>query len=200
MDSSPEQTRNVMLNMASVKRGKPQLLEQIRNANQLLKPVSVVVPFADKLVFNSTSVLARRQFEQLIGLIKAHAALNQYNREQSGLADIITVCATEEDYRNVYSLLSSIVNHSEESLSPFAMQMLREISSEETTFLTIKNTMQKMSCSYSKAYRTLGELQKLNLVVPDKFTNGVERSYQVAPYASLSAGLTGLPEPAKLCI
>lgn len=195
MDTSPEQTKRVMLSMASSGSGNLALLDMIRNANQLLQPCKVLVPFAEKLVFASASVLARRQFGQIIGLIQAHAALSQARRRCERVSERQTVVtADESDYKAVQALLPSIVRHSEEALSPFAMQLLNVLSGEGLRSATIKEVMQRLSCSYSKAYRALSELKHLGLVEPDRCINGVERSFLVAPYEVTAEAVCGLGE------
>lgn len=199
MDSSSEQTKRVLKNIAAAFTSKPPQFDIIRNANQLLKPCNVIVPFADKLVFNSSSVQARRQFGQLIGLIKAHAGLMQAHREHQGVSDgTVTIVADEMDYKAVHGLLGAIVTHNEESLTPFTQNLLDTLTTSDKGCVTIKEVMGEMRCSYSKAYRSLGDLQKLGLVQADKCVNGIERSYMIAPYTALGTGMSGLPEPEKL--
>ena len=189
MDTSTEQTRRVMLGMVGGAAKSDIDLQTIQNANQMLKPCTVEIPFGNELVFDAESVLARRRFAQVIGLVAAHAALYQMQRPSSD--GVIT--ATRADYAAVHPLLMHIADSPEETLSPAGTELLAALQQKQA--VTIKEAMAEMRWSYSKTYRTLKELQQLRLVVPDRDTVGVERIYEVAPYASLDKGLAELPAP-----
>jgi len=195
MDSSPTQTKLVLEAFAAAQADKQSgggaEITLIQNANQLLKPVRVVIPFAKKLVYGTTSVFARRQFGQVAGLIQAHAALNQFRRNR----DNDTIQADKEDYAAVYELLPAIIDHVEESLSPSAMELLDRVKQDETRQITVRQIMSAMAWSYSKTFRTMRELVSLNLMIPDKTTVGVERVYEPAPYIRAERGIGQLPDP-----
>lgn len=53
-----------------------------QNAQRFLKDITVANPYAEKLVFPSQSLLARRDHKKYLGLIKASALLHQYQRER----------------------------------------------------------------------------------------------------------------------
>ena len=52
--------------------------------------------------------------------------------------------------------------------------------------------------SYSRAYGTLKELAALDLLVPDTMTNGVLRTYDVAPFFRGERGISRIAPPADL--
>ena len=196
MDSSEAQTLRVMQAMACPEPAPSAIpLVDICSANQLLRPCIVKIPFGRELVYRSKSVLARRQFAQLIGLVSAHAALHQFQRTCKTEDKNIVVQATREDYSAVHPLLSSIAESPEESLSPPGAELLKKLQTQDGNTVTIKQSMEAMGWSYSKCYRTLNELSQLHLVMPDRDTNGTERVYAIAPYAALDKGLQGLPMP-----
>jgi len=198
MDSSPTQTKLVLEAFAAAQAdnhaGGGAEINLIQNANQLLKPVRVIIPFAKKLVYGTTSVFARRQFGQVAGLIQAHAALCQCQRRLDN-EKLPVVYATAEDYAAVYGLLPAIIDHVEESLSPSAMELLDRVKQDETRQITVKQIMGAMAWSYSKTFRTMRELVSLNLMIPDKTTVGVERVYEPAPYIRAERGIGQLPDP-----
>ncbi len=196
-DDSAAQTARVMEGMAArSNRPAPNgSLAAIQNAMQMLKPVSVRVPFAKRLVYESASVLARRQFSQVLGLVAAHAALHQMQR-QSPEAGVIV--AEKRDYIGVHALLAHVVENFEESLSPAAMALLKVIQERKKDTLTRKEVMEWLNWPYSKAYRTLQELVGLDLLTPDRTTNGTLRNFQVAPYCLESGGIGRMPPPKSL--
>ncbi len=202
MDTSAAQTERVLQRMAnsqSTTGSGVAEVHRIQNANQLLKPCRVTIPYAEKLSFGNASVLARRQFGHVIGLVAAHAALYQEQRrteKQEG--GTLLVEAKPEDYQVVYSLVQHMVDIVEETLSPAAVELLTTLHKDGGSAYTIKQIMPLMGWSYSKTYRSLGELVNIRLAVPDQHTNGVQRVYEVAPYTALDAGLLGLPAPGEV--
>jgi predicted transcriptional regulator len=118
---------------------------------------------------------SRRKFDQILKLIKAHAVIHQYQREHLG--DCIQ--ATIADYKAVYELLPSMAEHTEEDLTPNGMALLRQINDNHLTAFTREDVMQSLNWSYSRAYRTLRELSRMELIKADQEKNGVKRLYRV---------------------
>jgi DNA-binding transcriptional ArsR family regulator len=68
-------------------------------AQSLLKPVAVVIPYADYIEFPSLKLRARRDHNRFLDLIEASACLHQHQRKQK-VADGKTVIEAElQDYR-----------------------------------------------------------------------------------------------------
>lgn len=157
---------------------------KIQNVQSLLKPCEVVIPFADKLAYECSNVVARRQFAQALNLVAAHAVLHQQQRSilpGNGSEDRpFRIEATREDYVAVHGLLGSVVDHFEEDISPSAMRLLQKLNDEDAKFVTRQQVMDLMNWSYSRAYRTIQELTKLDLLLPDHSTNGCLRTFEVA--------------------
>ena len=202
LDSTSDQTRRVMEALASSRAkkldraGRQEDLSHVQAMNAQLRPCTVELPFADKLVYTSESVLARRQFAQIVGLVSAHAALHQYQRRtHEDLDGSLIVEATWDDYRAIHPLLGHVIEHFEEDISPAALEFLEHLERREATQFTRKDVMQWLGWSYSKAYRTLSELTRLDLVVPDRTTNGVLRTYEAAPYFKSGRGISQIVPP-----
>jgi len=202
MDTSPSQTRRVMEAVAAGGAGESgkrlRRLEALTDLNRMLRPCRVTIPFADRLTYASTSVLARRQFAQVVGLISAHAALFQFQRETDEANGTLVVEATKADYEAVYPLLGHVVEHFEEAITPPAMELLEAVEREDAKRITRKEVMDRLGWSYSKAYGTLKELAALDLLVPDTMTNGVLRTYDVAPFFRSERGISRMAAPAEL--
>ena len=75
--------------------------------------------------------------------------------------------------------MGSVVDHFEEDISPSAMRLLHKLNDEGTKFVTRQQVMDLMCWSYSRAYRTIQELTKLDLMIGDTQTNGVLRTYEI---------------------
>jgi nucleoside-triphosphatase THEP1 len=202
MDSSPAQTAKVLKTLASQQTKcndeEGRHLELIRNMNQLLRPCTVEIPYAGKLTFSSGSTLARRQYTHIIGLISAHAALCQHQRRTETVNGNLIVQATREDYDTVYPLLSQVVTHFEESLTPAAQQVLNLTAADKKTEVTRQEVMETTGWCYSRAYRIIQELVKLDLLVPDHSKNGLLKRYRVSPFHRTGQGVSSLTPPRLL--
>jgi hypothetical protein len=201
MDSSPGQTRKVMQSLAGARASGevPDSLAVIRNAGRLLRPCKVEIPYAGRLVYASPNVLARRQFAQVVGLVSAHAALFQHQRpsreEQIGG---LVVEAVKRDYEVVYPLLSHVLEHFEEEVSPAAMQLLERLEAKRNARFTRQGVMDLLGWSYSKTYRVLQELCALDLLIPDNTTRGILRTYELAPYFKRDRFISQIVAPSDL--
>jgi len=201
MDASARQTERVMVALAKQQANnvnapkRRAAIEALQDANSLLKPCAVEIPFADKLTFAARSVLARRQFAQVVGLVSAHAALFQHQRETHESEGHLTVTATKADYEAVHPLLGSIIEHYEEDVSPPAMQLLERLGDRKAKAFTRRDVMRWTGWSYSKTHRILSELSALDLLIPDTTTNGVLRQYEPAPYFRSERGISQIAPP-----
>jgi hypothetical protein len=101
LDESKNQTREIMRRQAVMaKEGKvikTEYSEDVKNIFPKLKRVKVKIPFADKLAetYSDSHIIMRTHFQRLLDLIKASAALHQYQREKDENEYII---ADEKDY------------------------------------------------------------------------------------------------------
>jgi hypothetical protein len=185
MDDSAAQNRVVMEGLATRLKGQPgadEELETVRLALGRLAPCSVRVPYADQLVYSAGNVLARRQYAKLVGLISAHAALCQHRRRRLGGGGEPVVEAEAADYAAVHPLLSHVMEHFEERLSPAAVKLLGLLQSGGRSVFTRKDAMGWTGWSYGKTHGVLRELTGLDLIVPDTRRNGVERVFEAAPF------------------
>ncbi len=89
IDESPEMTERILarqreletLEGLSKKRCQDVVARRHQNAQRLLRPLSVVNPYAPKLTFPANSLRARRDHKKYLGLIRVIAFLHQYQRE-----------------------------------------------------------------------------------------------------------------------
>ena len=114
MDESTEQTARIHERQRVMKTERGlHLREQAdaiakkhRNAQRLLEPLAVVIPFADKLTFPSQWMRTRRDHARFLNLIEVSAFLHQFQRERAGDA----VVAAVEDYAVAYELSSEVLS------------------------------------------------------------------------------------------
>jgi hypothetical protein len=201
LDESPRQTQRVIRRLAKGKDSgsDAERLRLLHVAGELLRPCTVRIPFANSLAYESRHVLARRQFASVVGLISAHAALCQFRRTAvAGKDGTLVVEASADDYAAVYPLLGTIIESVEDGLTPNAEQLLDVLSSKGCAAVKRREVMEWLGWSYSKSYWTLRELAKLDLLVPDTTRQGVERTYEVAPYHRTPNGVSRLAPPEAL--
>ena len=138
-DDSPEQTERIQEQQkwertkegraaqASIK----SIILQHQNAQRLLRPMDVVIPFVDKLRFSSTqhSLRLRRDFPKFLDLVSSAALLRQHQKKimtnGNGLeyleADIY-------DYWAAYKLAEEAFQQSFDTVPPKSRELLKIIS------------------------------------------------------------------------
>jgi DNA primase len=101
------------------------------NAQRLLRPLSVINPYASHLTFPSESLRARRDHKKYLGLIKAIAFLHQYQREiksvQHNGAPLQYIEVTLNDIEKANTLAAEILGRTLDELSPPSRLLLKMI-------------------------------------------------------------------------
>jgi len=113
MDESPEQTRRIHERQRlmrterglDLRREAETITRRHWNAQRLLDPLPVVIPFADRLTFPSSWMRTRRDHARFLNLIEVSAFLHQHQREQRNGA----VLASVDDYAAAYALAASVL-------------------------------------------------------------------------------------------
>src|SRR3990172_6997699 len=75
------------------------------NAQPLLHPLPVVIPFADRLSFPSSWMRTRRDHARFLNLIEVSAFLHQHQRQRSKGA----IVASLADYAAAYALAAEVL-------------------------------------------------------------------------------------------
>ncbi len=91
-----------------------------QNAQRLLQPLKVVIPWTDKLTFRNDQTRMRRDHVKYLSLIASLTLLHQYQREQRDSC----VIATKEDVEVANRLASEALGKSLDSLMPQTRQLL----------------------------------------------------------------------------
>ena len=76
------------------------------NAQRLLEPLPVVIPFADRLSFPSSWMRTRRDHARFLNLIEVSAFLHQHQRERTAEGAIVASLA---DYETAYALAGEVL-------------------------------------------------------------------------------------------
>lgn len=117
LDESQEQTRRVQKQQrrAHTLEGlKNDALKGIikrrhRNAQRILKPVKVVIPYIEELEFPSDWIRTRRDHDRFLSLIVCIAFLHQYQRERKEFAGASYIEASLKDYSMAYRLAKTVL-------------------------------------------------------------------------------------------
>jgi Mn-dependent DtxR family transcriptional regulator len=113
MDESPEQTRRIHERQRLLRTEAGLRLRQEAeaiarrhwNAQRLLEPLPVVIPYADRLTFPSAWMRTRRDHARFLNLIEVSAFLHQHQRERRGGA----IVASLADYTVAYALAGEVL-------------------------------------------------------------------------------------------
>ncbi len=159
LDTSPEQTRRVHKAQRSAWAGDAQALcvEVWRDAQALLEPLEVVIPFAHELTFPARTPHDRRGNQKLLGLVAAHALLCQRTRQRDRAGRVV---ALGEDYAVVHALLAPTL--AAPDLSGRASQAVALLS-ERAEPLDRRSVASALGWSYNTAKKALAELVSLEL-------------------------------------
>ena len=113
MDESPEQTRKIHERQRLLKtraglvlrREQGAICRRHWNAQRLLEPLPVVIPFADHLTFPSAWMRTRRDHARFLNLIEVSAFLHQHQRGREDGA----IVASLADYAAAYGLAAEVL-------------------------------------------------------------------------------------------
>jgi hypothetical protein len=114
MDESEEQTRRIHGRQRLLRTGRGLQMKQQAdaimrrhwNAQRLLEPLPVIIPFADQLSFPSSWMRTRRDHARFLNLIEVSAFLHQHQRERSREGAIV---ASVADYEAAYALAGEVL-------------------------------------------------------------------------------------------
>ena len=195
LDDSPAQTERIQRAQREAWEGQPRRAVQLQtwqDAQRLLEPRRVVIPFATKLRFPARTTTDRRGNQKLLGLVAAHALLHQRQRERQGER----VLATTQDYQVVHALLSRRVEHDLDGLSPRATRVYQALAEQAPGALTRREIAERMGWVYNTARKALVELvqQELAAVADD----GPPARYRLLDRSSLLSAAGALVDPATL--
>jgi uncharacterized membrane protein len=114
MDETEEQTRRIHERQRLLRTGRgleirrqaEAITRRHWNAQRLLEPLSVVIPFADRLSFPSSWMRTRRDHARFLNLIEVSAFLHQHQRERTSEGAIVASLA---DYEAAYGLAGEVL-------------------------------------------------------------------------------------------
>lgn len=103
---------------------KKRIQRKHQNAQRLIQPCNVIIPFAEYIQFPYDNAKYRRAFQRFMVLIEVIALLHQYQREYYKKSDEIFIKATIHDYKIAYELASSLLGIDSIELGPREKELL----------------------------------------------------------------------------
>ena len=206
MDETAEQTRRIHERMSLLRTERGLALRQEAdatsrrhwNAQRLLEPLPVVIPFADKLTFPSSWLRTRRDYARFLNLIEVSAFLHQHQRERRAGA----IVASTADYAVAYALAADVLAETLSDLrKPLreALERVRELSLKEGTVSRreIREALAMPDSTVRRWLQDLVELEYLTQVEAGAKGAGKTSRYRLVPLETHRAPL-GLLKPEDL--
>jgi hypothetical protein len=155
LDDSPSQTRRIQARQQALWAQPPRALLDLtswQDAQRLLEPLAVRIPFAERLTFPARTTHDRRGSERLLGLIAAHALLFQRQRPRDARGALL---AQPQDYAAIHALLRGGVGDVP-GLSQRALAAAETLRARGP--LSRRQLADALGGSYNTAKRALAEL------------------------------------------
>jgi DNA primase catalytic core len=208
MDESPEQTERIHERQRLMKterglhlREKAEAIARKHwNAQRLLEPLSVVIPFADRLTFPADWMRARRDHARFLNLIEVSAFLHQFQRERQNGA----IVASVDDYALAYELAGEVLADTFSDLrKPLreAYERIRELLREVEGSVSRRDIRERLSVPDSTARRWLSELvelEYLEVVEMGRRGAGKATKYRLSERGPKEELMLGLRNPEEL--
>ena len=132
---------------------KDQITQLHRHAQQLLRPLAVINPFADQLTFLDDKTRTRRDHEKYLTLIDSIALLHQYQREvkRIGSGDEVTeyIEVTLDDIEVANRLAHEILGRTLDELPPQTRKLLGKIQTMVRKQCQAQS-IEQQSCRFSR--------------------------------------------------
>ncbi|MGH7145763.1 MAG: hypothetical protein ACREJ2_16760, partial [Planctomycetota bacterium] len=188
VDESPEQTMRVIeaqkqlrTRVASAGGDDVQagVVHRHHTLQRLLKPSSVVIPFAGRIEFPATDIRYRRLLEHFLGLIEASALLHQYQRLRHEGA----VVADLRDFHLAVRLFAPLLGSATQGLSLRSRELLQALAAEGRTAFR-RADVDRLKPDWTRFYyrHALRELLALEYIVKTQVRKGQEAEYRVLSF------------------
>jgi DNA primase len=207
MDESVEQTRRIherqrLLRTEAGLRLRTQadaISRRHWNAQRLLDPAPVVIPFADRLTFPASWMRTRRDHARFLNLIEVSAFLHQHQRQRREGAIVATVA----DYAVAYGLAGQVLSETlAEVKRPLreAYETIRGLSLKCDGLVSRRDVREALQLPDSTVRRWLDQLVELEYLEPDggRAAQGKAARYRVSDRGPRQDVVLGLLSPDEL--
>jgi DNA primase len=208
MDETEEQTRRIHERQRLLRTGRGLELRQQAegitrrhwNAQRLLEPLPVVIPFADRLSFPSSWMRTRRDHARFLNLIEVSAFLHQHQREKTADGAIVAALA---DYETAYGLAGEVLRETLSDLKkPLreALQRIQSLAAKGEGFVSRREIRDALNVPDSTVRGWLSELVELEYLEAEASRGGAGKAtrYRVIGRGPRLDVALGLLSPAEL--
>lgn len=218
MDESEEQTRRIQVQQRRQRLFCEEDLEDVaekirqrhHNAQRLLKPVKVFIPYAEQIQFPSQWLRTRRDNERFLCLIEGIAFLHQYQREQGETASGKPyVLANLEDYRLAYELAQELFASTLHELTRDARGLFEAVvkwargqdrQCPQNVVFGLKELRPITNYANHRLRRSMAELVEMEYALQTQCQNGLPAQFRLlaVELGQSGARLVGLTTPEEL--
>jgi DNA primase len=213
MDETEEQTRRIHERQRLLRTGRglqqrdeaEAITRRHWNAQRLLEPLPVVIPFADRLSFPSSWMRTRRDHARFLNLIEVSAFLHQHQRGRAGDEDSRrrAIVASVADYEAAYALAGEVLAETLSDLKrPLrrAYERIRALCQGNGSSTSRREIREALAEPDSTVRRWLAELVELEYLELEASKGGQGKSarYRLCDRAPREALLVGLLAPDEL--
>jgi hypothetical protein len=209
MDETEEQTRRIHERQRLLRTGRGlELRRQAEattrchwNAQRLLEPLPVVIPFADRLSFPSSWMRTRRDHARFLNLIEVSAFLHQHQRERTPDG---AIAASLADYEAAYALASEVLRETLTDVKrPLreALQRIQALAAEGEGSVSRREIREALGVPDSTVRRWLCELVELEYLTASeggKGGAGKTTRYRLVAREAKGEPILGLLTPDEL--
>jgi DNA primase len=189
---------------------KADVLRLHHNAQRLLRPLKVIIPFVDQIEFPAAWLRGRRDNDRFLSLIEGIAFLHQHQRTigNDGGADYIE--ASVEDYRIAYDLAHQVFAQAgsdiRKPVADFlakmeaAMQQAAKAAKQDAAhfFFSRREVREAVQMPDYLVKLYMRQIEELELVEVQRATRGSSFRYRLVQRPEARATLQGLTPPDEL--
>ena len=219
LDDSPGQTARIMAEQRRTRTlaglaqdtRRDAALRLHQNAQRLLRPLKVVIPFAEALKFPAQWLRTRRDNERFLSLVEIVTFLHQYQRTVKTSPDGVEhVEATPDDYGKAYDLAKTVFAQTLQDVSKPAKDLFDQIKpmvEAETRRLSIaakdywftrRTIREHTKLPDYTIKRVIRELEELEYLDVRRSAQGGSYRYRLAATHTAPAIFDGLTSPEEL--
>jgi DNA primase catalytic core len=180
------------------------------NAQRLLRPLKVIIPFVDQIDFPLAWLRGRRDHDRFLSLIEGIAFLHQHQREIGRDGDAEFIAASLDDYAIAYDLAHQVFADGASDLPKPARDFLAQVegvvesaakqakASVAEYWFTRRQVREALRLPDHLAKRHMREIEELEYVQVQRAPSGGSFRYRLLPDKKTPAVLDGLLAPAAL--
>jgi len=191
-------------------RHKAAMLAVHHNAQRLLRPLKVIIPFVDLIEFPAAWLRSRRDNDRFLSLIEGVAFLHQHQRETGEEGGAGFIVASLDDYAIAYDLAHQVFAEGANDLPKPARDFLAQVeavveslakqakATVAETWFNRRTIREVTKLPDHQIKRLMREIEDLEYVQVQRASQGGSFRYRLLPQKKAPAVLDGLLVPSAL--